>query len=383
MRKLIDSVSMGEIVKTREQLLALEVAGKEVFRFESGNPSFSVKRAVKNALIEALEDNKTAYVPNAGIPELKNAIIEKVAKDNIINITPADVFVTNGAMHALYCVFQTLLDPRDEVIIPDPMWSEIADNIVLAGGVPIRINIENYVSEIEDYITDKTKAVFINSPHNPTGLVLTKDEIINITQICAANKLKLIVDEAYEHINFISNETCANIIAQAGSLQLKDIIFVYSFSKSYSMPGLRLGYTIIADKTLHQPMQKLLRCSVNGINSLSQWAGVVALKTPKEELKAMSESYKLRGMYMYNCIKQLPNINPIKPQGAFYLWVKTDFYVEDFIKSLIENGIGVVSGKAFGRKNNAFRLSFACPSDAVINGLEKIEQIVRNENNLW
>ncbi len=372
MRTYIDNVSMGEIVKTRETLMALEAQGHEVFHFESGNPGFKVSESVKTALIEALHNDRTSYIPNAGIPELKKAIIEKVSHDGI-KADPNEVFVTNGAMHGLYCVFQALLDFGDEVIIPDPMWSEIADNIVLAGGIPVRIPVENYYQEIEKNISSRTKAVFINSPHNPTGKVLSPEEIKRIAEICQRHAIKLIVDEAYEHINFVSNRSCANILMKDTGISTNFLIFVYSFSKSYSMPGLRLGYTIIHDKALHEPMQKLLRCSVNGINSLSQWAGIAALRTPKEELRATCDAYKMRGMYMYECLRKYDFMDPMKPEGAFYLWVKHE-HADMTVKSLVNAGIGAISGTAFGPHNkDFFRLAFSCDTNSLIAGMEKFD----------
>lgn len=364
---------MGDIVKTREILMEKEAAGQRVFRFESGNPCFNVSGPVKEAIAKALADNKTSYVPNAGIPQLKQAIVEKLGRQDLA-ITPNDVFVTNGAMHALYCVFQVLLDPGDEIIIPDPMWSEIADNIVLAGGVPVRVPVEDYANKIGDYINDCTKAIFINSPHNPTGLVHSEEDLKRISNISHRYGLTLVVDEAYEHINFTSErKTAAQVVSEDYSSVPTNTVLVYSFSKSYSMPGLRLGYIVATDRILHESLQKLLRCSVNGINSLSQWAGIAALKTSETDLKTMKEAYKLRGYCMYNALKRYDFLKPRKPNGAFYLWVETP-HADKLVSSLINAGIGAVSGTAFGPgHSNFFRLSFACNVDTLIDGLETFD----------
>ncbi len=375
MKHLVDKISLGDIVKIREDLIKLQAEGKEIFRFESGGPSFKPSKKVQEQLISAMNQGKTEYVPNAGIPELRKAVVAKLQKDDI-NTSLDNVFVTNGAMHGLFCVFQILLEAQDEVIIPDPMWSEIADNIELAGGIPIRVDIfKGYTaSNIAKHITNRTRAIFINSPHNPTGKVLETQDLHAIFSLAESHGLKIISDEAYEHINFTREGSPTSIYHCSGVWDPKKLISVYSFSKSYAMPGLRLGYTVIEDPTLHEAMQKILRCTTNGINSVTQWAGVAALDYD-EYPGYMTHIYKLRANYMYEALRTT-KLYPIMPEGAFYMWCRPAGGTT-MCKHLLSHGIGAVPGLAFGPDHfNALRLSFACNTDMVLKGTKLIQQVL-------
>jgi aspartate aminotransferase len=178
----LDQVSLGKIVQIRERLLAAQARGRPVFRFESGDPSFAPAPHVVDALLAAAYAGKTHYVPNNGIPELREALARKVVTRNRIDgVSAADVFVTNGAMHALFATFAALLSPGDEVIIPEPMWTEVAENIRFAGGVPVGVPLSaaaGYAYDAEAIaaaVTPRTTAIFVNTPHNPTGAMLSRD----------------------------------------------------------------------------------------------------------------------------------------------------------------------------------------------------------------
>src|SRR5207342_3227127 len=203
----LDFVSLGKIVQIRERLLSAQASGKVVFRFESGDPSFSPAAHISEAVVAAMYAGKTHYVPNNGIPELRAALADKVrTKNGLTTVTSNDIFVTNGAMHALNVTFGALLSPGDEVIIPDPMWTEVAENIRLAGGTPVRVPVEarsdyEYDPEaIRAAITPATRAIFVNSPHNPTGAVLSEDTLRAIVALARANDLWIVSDEAYEDV---------------------------------------------------------------------------------------------------------------------------------------------------------------------------------------
>ncbi|MHA2169095.1 MAG: pyridoxal phosphate-dependent aminotransferase, partial [Candidatus Kariarchaeaceae archaeon] len=174
-KHIVDQISLGKIVQIRDQLLKTQASGQKVYRFESGDPNFSVAPHIAQAMSDALQSGKTHYTPNAGILELRTAIKEKLALKNNIDLPSTDsIYVTNGAMNGLFATFTSVLDPGDEVILPDPMWTEIGENIRLGGGIPISVPLlaendyEYSVSDIEDKISKKTKAIFLNTPHNPT-----------------------------------------------------------------------------------------------------------------------------------------------------------------------------------------------------------------------
>src|SRR5690242_5114908 len=203
----LDGISFGKIVQIREELLRAQGKGARVIRFESGDPSFSVPPLVLDAIVRAGAAGNTHYVPNDGIPELRAALSEKLRnKNGLPGITPHDVFLTNGAMHALYVTFGALLGEGDEVIIPDPMWTEVAENIRLAGGVPVRVPVRaeaDYAYEpdmIAAAITPATRAIFVNSPHNPTGAVAPRATLEAIVALAREHGLWIVSDEAYEDV---------------------------------------------------------------------------------------------------------------------------------------------------------------------------------------
>src|SRR3954467_7638756 len=199
----LDDISFGKIVQIREVLLKAQAKGARVIRFESGDPSFSVAPHVLEAINAAGAAGKTHYIPNDGIPELRAALAEKLrTKNGITSITQHDVFLTNGAMHALYVTFGALLAPGDEVIIPDPMWTEVAENIRLAGGRPKRVAVtaaNAYAYDpaaISDAITPATRAIFVNSPHNPTGAMISRETLAAIVDLARERDLWIVSDEA-------------------------------------------------------------------------------------------------------------------------------------------------------------------------------------------
>jgi aspartate aminotransferase len=319
----LDLISLGKIVVIREKLLAAQREGKKIYRFESGDPSFDVHPLVKDKLITALNQNKTHYIPNNGIPELREALALKLQNENKLNIKTAHVSVTNGAMHALYVIYQCLIDEGDEVIVPDPMWTEAVENARLAGAKTIGVELlpENgYIyraSDIEAKLTSKTKVIFLNTPHNPTGAIIPRDELLKIAALAVKNNLWIVSDEAYEHVIY-DGGTHTSI----GSLipDYEKVISVYSYSKSYAMSGLRLGYFACREQLFNDRAAKLLRCTVNGINSITQWAAVAAVKDlPQSWFTEMNAEYLKRRNLFLEALKGQDVLVPYTPKAAFYL----------------------------------------------------------------
>jgi aspartate aminotransferase len=381
--RTLDEISLGKIVVIREQLLKAQAAGEKVYRFESGDPSFSVAPHVLSALKTAADEGKTHYIPNAGIPQLRTAIYHKIQQKNHIPIkSEEDIFVTNGAMHALFVTFASLLEKGDEVIVPDPMWTEVVENIRLAGGVPIGIPLRfenDYAydpNDIRNRITRKTKAIFINSPHNPTGAVLSKADLLEILEIAKQHNLWIISDEAYEDVIYTPHSH--HSIASLAPEYLDRIISVFSFSKSHAMSGLRVGYIVATDKTLHDRIPKLLRCTINGVNSLAQWAAVAALRGPQSHLLEMRWEYAQRRDLLLDALEGIEGLRIFKPKGTFYLWVELEPSLYDRLGCqnadelsawLAASGIGSAPGDAFGEHcHNAIRFAFSCETSMVEEG---------------
>ena len=213
MTHIVDQVSLGAIVQVRDRLLDQQAKGRKILRLESGDPSFDIPVHAREAMEKALRDGQTHYTASTGIPALRQAIHRKVTTENKLEIPgPDNVIVTNGGMNGLYIIFRALLDPGDEVILPNPMWTEIAENIRLGGGVPVPVRLrpdEGYLyapADIEAAITPRTRAIFVNTPHNPTGMVVRRGTLEEIAAIAEKHNLLLVSDEAYEHVIFDGEE---------------------------------------------------------------------------------------------------------------------------------------------------------------------------------
>lgn len=376
----VDQVSFGAIVAVRDRLLEQQAAGRTIFRLESGDPSFDAPPHVRDAIVTALNKGHTHYTASTGIAPLREAILAKVRESNGLPVDNAEqVMVTNGGMHGLYLVFRCMLEPGDEVIIPDPMWTEIAENIRLAGGVTVRAPLlgENGpiydAAHLEPLITPRTRAIFVNTPHNPTGVVLGRETLQGIVDLAARRNVRLISDEAYEHVIF-DGLTHVSL----GSLKGAEdrTITLFSTSKSYALSGLRVGYVVSRDAVVMERMKKLLRCTTNGVNSLAQHGVVAALRGPRDATAAMNKEYQHRRDLLWNGLQGLAAVTPIKPQGSFFMWLrinaawagyqgkKDDWAMTNALIDL--GGVGSSPGTAFGPAGEAcIRLAFSCDTGQV------------------
>ena len=379
----LDAISLGKIVQIREQLLKAQAGGMRVFRFESGDPSFAIADVVLGALDEAARGGKTHYIPNNGIPQLRTALASKVVQKNgLKGVTANDIFVTNGAMHALFVAFGALLVACDEVIVPAPMWTEAVENIRMAGGVPVGVELsaaddfEYRADRIEAAITRRTRAIFLNTPHNPTGAVLSCERLQEIIAIARANDLWIISDEAYEDVLY-EPWTHTSIGSIAGDYADR-VISIYSFSKTHAMSGLRVGYIVTQAKMLHDRIPKLLRCTINGVNSLAQWGALAAVSAPTDHLRAMRDQYAVRREIMLDALRGIPGVRPFAPRGAFYVWIELDDSALERLgvadaatlsEKLAAVGIGSAPGDAFGDSCvNSMRFAFSCDTGMVREG---------------
>lgn len=391
MTHILDTISFGAIVAVRDRLLRQQAAGRKIYRLESGDPSFDVPAHVQEAMIDALRRGQTHYTASTGIQPLRDAIVVKAREFNRIALDDAEqVVVTSGAMHGLYLTFQALLNPGDEVILPDPMWTEIAENIRLAGGVPVRCRLQTdaglayTAAQIEPLITRRTAAIFINSPHNPTGLVLSRQTLQEIVDLAARRDLTLISDEAYEHVIFdgVPHVSTASLPgADARTITL------FSTSKSYAMAGLRVGYVLAKQPVFLERMKKLLRCSTNGVNSIAQWGAAAALRGSQEAPRAMGAEYQVRRDALLHALADVRALHPVKPQGSFFLWCRigeawpgyrgardseamTNFLID-------EAGVGSSPGSAFGPAGEGhLRLAFSCDRQQVEEGAALIRRLL-------
>lgn len=382
MSHITDGVPSGGIVSIRDGLIDMQGEGKKVFRLESGDPSFDTPEHVKEAISRAIRDGHTHYTAGTGIKQLREAVLEKVTIQNKLSISSINnIFVTNGAMNGLYVTFRAMLSPGDEVIIPDPCWTETADNIRLAGGVPVYGHYSQ--PELwESLITIRTKAVVINSPQNPTGLVYTKSQLEKLVEMCDKHNLTLVSDEAYEDILFDREHVSPDSLTDS-----TNVVSIYSFSKSHAMSGLRLGYVVTMNPVLKKRIAKLLRCTINGVNSATQWGGIAALTGSRNHIIRMNKEYEYRRDVLYEALNGVHGLYPDKPKGAFYIWAKVHEYETGFKNAwdvsnhLVKRfGIGSAPGNVFGSGHSKYiRFAFSCSSKQV----EDAANILSDNSKYW
>jgi aspartate aminotransferase len=376
----------------RDRLLEQQARGRKVLRLESGDPSFDIPPQAREAMEKALRDGLTHYTASTGVPVLREAIFKKVTTENGLKVPSADhVVVTNGGMHGLYILFRALLDAGDEVILPDPMWTEIAENIRLGGGkpVPVQLRLENGyqydTSEIEAAITPRTRAIFVNTPHNPVGVVAQRETLEAIARLAEKHNLFLVSDEAYEHVIFDGQKHLS-----LGSLPAAQdrTLSVYSLSKTYAMSGLRLGYVVVSQPLFLERIKKLVRCTINGVNSVAQYGAAAALNGPQDFTHAMAREYQKRRDILFAALEEAPYVKAFKPGGAFYLWARIqpewpgydgkrdDWSMTNYL--IDKAGIGSSPGSAFGAAGAGhIRFAFSCSTEQVEEAARLLPETLR------
>ena len=381
-KNIVDDISGGAIVKMRDRLLAMQKTGRKVYRLESGDPSFAVPEHVLNAIATALKDGKTHYTESTGIPQLREAVSQKLIKKNkISSATPANVVVTNGGMNAIYVVFRSLLSPNDKVLIPDPMWTEIGEIAKLSSGKPVSAKVDGYADECRNKIKSEGgsfRAIFLNSPHNPTGKYFPESEIKKLVDVAAEYGLWLISDEAYEDVIYDERVHTSPASIYPSTISL------YSMSKTYAMSGLRIGYAHVPDPALLERVKKLLRCTINGVNSATQYGAVAALQGPQDNVAVMRKEYQKRRDILYAGVKKNSALfEPKLPEGAFYLWAKIPKYPAgvnnswDMCEYILEKtGVGSSPGSVFGSSGEGHvRFSFSCSTEMVQEAADIIQTL--------
>ncbi len=366
---IVDNISFGAIVKIRDELLKMQREGKRVYRMESGDPSFPIPDHVKDAICNALKNDRTHYTDSTGIPDLREAVADKLKRKNkILNATPEDVFITNGGMNAIYVVFRSMLARNDKVIIPDPMWTEINEIIKLSLGKVVHLNYLDYLDMEKLKKHRDARAIFINSPHNPTGKVLPVEAQRAIVEFARENGIFIVSDEAYEDVIFDGREH------YSPASEYENTVSLFSMSKSYAMSGLRIGYIFTSHEKLKERIKKMLRVTINGVNSATQYGALAALKGPQDIVIKMRDEYQKRRDIFYPAVKSTEYLDPVFPEGTFYLWarikkypegVKDEWGMSEYI--LKKTNIGSTPGTVFGRRGrNYIRFAFSTKTEDVI-----------------
>jgi len=389
MAAYLDKVPFSGIIRIRDMMYSVA----DPYRLDQGDVSFDSPDTVKQAMVKAIAENKTHYLQTTGVPRLRELIAAKLRSRNRTPVDePEDVLVTNGGIHGVYIVCRALLEPGDEVIIPDPMWPPAAGNILAARGVTVPCPLHESkawrydLDELESKISANTKAIYINSPQNPTGGVLTRDDIVRIAAIARERNLWVLSDEAYEDVLF--NGEHVSIASLPGMYERT--IPMYTFSKSYAMTGLRLGYVAIHDPIIRDRAKKILFYTASNIASVVQFGGIGALEGPQNCIEAFKTELCARRDLFYKGIADLGGgiFSGAAPAGAFYAFLKIDPSWREgspdtkslswrMTEYLIKNGrIGSVPGADFGANGEGYvRFCFARDRKELTGALQSMKAL--------
>lgn len=365
----------------------LRAQGIDVVGFVAGEPDFNTPENIRKAAIDALEDGFTKYTPVPGIMELRQAISAKFAKFNKLEYKPEQIVVSNGGKHSLTNAIIAITNPGDEFIIPAPYWLSYPEMVKLADGVPVSVNTKKEngykvtVEELESVYTEKTKAIILNTPCNPTGSIYSEAELRAIADFVVEKDIYIIADEMYEYLVY-GNEKHVSIASFNDEIY-KRTITCSGLSKSYAMTGWRIGY-VGAPLDVAKLMSSVQSHQASNPNSIAQKAALEAMVGPQDELNKMVEEFEKRSKFLYEEICKLPYIDCLAPQGAFYAFVDCGELIGKSHKGVkIENAadigrilieeymVAVIPCDDFGIENH-IRLSYAISMEQIKTGIERI-----------
>lgn len=371
---------------------ALKEQGVDVVSFGAGEPDFNTPINIQEEGIRAIKKGLTRYTPASGILELKEAICKKFVNDNNIEYKPSQIVISNGAKQCLYNALMAICNPQDEVIVPIPYWVSYPELVKLADGVPVYIetkeedNFKYTKAALLNAITDKTKAIILNSPNNPTGVVYTKEELEMVAEIAIEHDLIIISDEIYEKLVYEGVKHIS--IASLNDEIKKRTIVINGVSKAYAMTGWRIGYSASVEE-IAKIMSNIQSHATSNANSIAQYASVEALNGPQDTIELMRKEFEKRRDYMVQKINSIPNISCGKPDGAFYVMINISKLIGKTIKGFdIKNSldlcaallevekVAAIPGSGFG-SDNYIRLSYATSLENIIEGLNRIENFLK------
>lgn len=383
------SSTLGITAKANE----MRANGIDVVGFGAGEPDFNTPDNICEAGINALKNGFTKYTPVSGTLELRKAICEKFFDFNNIKYDPDQIVVSNGGKHSLTNIFSVILNPGDEVIIPAPYWLSYPEIVRLADGVPVYVRADKSQSykitanQLENACTEKTKALILNSPSNPSGMIYTKEELESIAKVAVEKDFFVIADEMYEHL--IYGDESHISIASLNDEIYRRTITCSGVSKSYSMTGWRIGYTG-STKEIAKLMGSVQSHQTSNPNSIAQKAAYEALTGEQNSVYSMRDEFEKRMNYMVERIGDMKYISALKPQGAFYLFIDIGqtfdktykgqkiANVNNLAKILIENyKVAVISCDDFGFDDH-IRLSYAVSMDEIKKGLDRINAFLED-----
>lgn len=389
-QQLEPSVTLAAAAKAK----ALKAQGKDILSLTVGEPDFATPENIQEVAVQAIRNGKASYyTPSAGIPELRQAIVDYIKEYYGITYEPSQTIVTDGAKFALYALFQTILDPEDEVIIPVPYWVSYGEQVKLAEGRPVFVKGEENnefkitVSQLEASRTLKTKALIINSPSNPTGMIYDQKELQAIGEWAVKHDILIVADDIYGRLVYNGNEFTP--IATISEAIRKQTIIINGVSKTYAMTGWRIGYAL-GNQEIIDGMIAIASQSTSNSTAVSQYAAIEALTGEQDPVEEMRVAFEERLNILYPLVSNLPGVTLNKPQGAFYLFpnVKETLamcgyenvtkWVEDLLE---ETGVALVTGEGFGAPENV-RLSYATDLGTLEEAVRRIAQFIESKSQI-
>ena len=369
----------------------LKAQGIDVIGFGAGEPDFDTPENICDAAIQAIKSGFTKYTPASGTNELKQAICDKFKKFNGLDYKPSQIIISNGGKHSLTNVFQAILNPGDEVIIPSPYWLSYPEIVLLADGEPVFVRGEQdngykvTVEQLQAATTEKTKALILNTPSNPTGMIYSEEELRAIADYVVKNDIYVVADEMYEYLVYDGNRHIS--IASLNEEIYKRTITVSGLAKTYAMTGWRIGYTGSSEE-IAKLMAGIQSHQTSNPNSIAQKAAVEAVTGDQSAMEMMVKEFDIRRKYMFEKISNMHHISAKEPHGAFYVFVDIKEALElsykgkkietsgEFARILIEDyNVAVVPCNDFGFDDH-IRLSYAISVEQIEEGLSRIEKFL-------
>jgi aspartate aminotransferase len=383
----ISTISVSSTMKVAADADRLRREGVDVVDFGAGEPDFPTPDNIKNAAIAALAANFTKYTPAGGTQELRQAICERHRTDFGTQYAVAECMVTVGGKHAIFNLIQAMVDPGDEVVIPVPYWVTYKDVVNYAGGTCVFVDtdeangFELTAAMLEPHLTSRTKLLIVNSPSNPSGAVLSRDEFIRIYELTSSRGISLLTDECY--CQFLYDDSPFSIAAVPGAKE--NVLVAGSLSKTYAMTGWRIGF-VLAPVPLIGAMTKLQSHSTSNPTSIAQKAAVEALRGPQDSVPVMLAEYRKRRDFVIGRLREIPGVSIVVPKGAFYAYPnisvayrggKVKNSLEFAEKLLAEAHVAVVPGEAFGTQEH-IRISYATSMHELERGLDRLHRFIQH-----
>ncbi|MGJ3247708.1 MAG: pyridoxal phosphate-dependent aminotransferase [Elainellaceae cyanobacterium] len=363
---------------------AMKADGIDVCSFSAGEPDFDTPEHIRAAAKQALDQGKTRYGPAAGEPKLRQAIADKLQRDNTLCYGADNIIVTNGGKQSLYNLIQVLIEPGDEVIIPSPYWLSYPEMVKLAGGTPVIVKTDASTGlritadQLQHAITPQTKLLILNSPSNPTGMVYTPDELRAIARVVVDADIWVVSDEIYEKILYDGAEHLS--IGAIGPEIYNHTLISNGFAKAYAMTGWRIGY-LAGPEPIIKAVSSLQGHSTSNVCTFAQYGAIAAYEGPQDCVQTMLSAFATRRQVIIDGLNSMPGLTSQTPNGAFYVFAnisKTGLSSLEFCEALLdEKQVAAIPGIAFGADDHV-RFSYATDLETIHRGLERLSSFVQS-----